>query len=62
MWVRSLGQEDTLEDGRMALKHVNIMYEMSCQSRFDAGEGERVLALESREGTRASRRVEERTR
>ena len=22
--------------GRMALKHVNIMYEMSCQSRFDA--------------------------
>ena len=21
---------------RMALKHVNIMYEMSCQSRFDA--------------------------
>ena len=23
--------------GRMALKHVNIMYEMSCQSRFDAG-------------------------
>ena len=23
--------------GRMALKHVNIMYEMSCQSRFVAG-------------------------
>ena len=22
--------------GRMALKHVYIMYEMSCQSRFDA--------------------------
>ena len=22
--------------GRMALKHVNIMYEMSCQSRFNA--------------------------
>ena len=22
--------------GRMALKHVNITYEMSCQSRFDA--------------------------
>ena len=22
--------------GRMALKHVNIMYVMSCQSRFDA--------------------------
>ena len=22
--------------GRMALNHVNIMYEMSCQSRFDA--------------------------
>ena len=23
--------------GIMAMKHVNIMYEMSCQSRFDAG-------------------------
>ena len=31
---------------------------MACL-KFSHGEGERVMALESREGTRASRRVEE---
>ena len=32
----SMGEGEGGRFGRMALKHVNIMYEMKCQSRFDA--------------------------
>ena len=63
--VQSLGQEDPLEKGMAT--HPNILAwripwteELGrLQSMGLKCEGERVLALESREGTRASRRVEE---
>ena len=55
-WVRSLGWEDPLEKGMATHSSILAWRIPWIHAR---GEGERVLALESREGTRASRRLEE---